>query len=563
MSVRLFYPILIFVLLSLGCGSGEPVRESAWFSDVTERAGITFVHDARREGEFLFPEINGSGAAFLDYDRDGWLDVYLVQSGIDLRNPGDDGSPNHLYRNRGDGTFEDVTEAANAGASGFGQGVACGDYDNDGWVDIYITNVGNNILLRNLGNGMFSDVTESAGVGSPGWSIPAAFLDINRDGLLDLYVGNYVDWSPEEERKCLIADTGRQDYCGPRTYNAASDALYLNLGDGTFENISVSAGLTGTTGPAMSLVCADLDSDGWLDIYVANDGSPNQLWINIGDQTFEDRAMLMGCALNGNGQAFGSMGTNAEDLDQDGDLDLFMAHFDRQPNALYLMENGYFEDASVRTDLARLTSTTSGFGAAFLDIDHSGEMWLYLANGKGNMSAEDSGVVDPYGEADQLFAFYRSEGLFVDHSHHLGSAGEVKFTGRGLAVGDYDNDGDPDLLINHNNGSARLLRNDVGNLSGNHWIKVRCLGPGGMSDVPGTVVRIKVGNRTFRRDIIPSHSYASSSDPWLHFGLGEATLVDEIFVFWPDGKTDRWRDVEVDQNFEAVHGSGTVIASTP
>ncbi|RLE21606.1 MAG: hypothetical protein DRJ65_15700, partial [Acidobacteria bacterium] len=546
---------LVPVLIILGCGGRDSGQEPAWFSDVSKEAGISFVHDARRSDDFLFPEINGAGAAFLDYNRDGWLDIYLVQSGSDLRQPEIAGAANALYRNRGDGTFEDVTEAAVAGATGFGQGVACGDYDNDGWTDIYITNVGANVLLRNQGDGTFADVTEIAGVGYPGWSIPAAFIDIDRDGLLDLYVGNYVMWSPEQERRCRIADTGRQDYCGPRTYRPEGDVLYRNRGDGTFDDITISAGLDAATGPAMSTVCADLDDDGWIDIYVANDGSPNQLWINRGNGTFEDRSLTMGCAVTGNGSAYGSMGTNAVDLDQDGDLDLFMAHFDRQSNTIYLMTNGFFEDASARADLVRLTSRTNGFGAAFLDIDHSGELWLYLANGRGNMAVTDVLDADPYGETDQLLAYRRDEGRFEDHSDRLGATREPPLTGRGLAVGDFDNDGDPDLLINHNNGPARLLRNDAGNRSGRHWIQIRCLGADDSSDAIGARVEISVAGRRYRRDLILSHSYASSSDPRLHFGLGENTLVDEVVVHWPDGSIESWHTVAADQVFTAVRGS--------
>lgn len=552
----------VLVAACCGCGGAEHTPERPWFSDVTASTNITFAHDARRSSDFLYPEINGAGVAFLDYDRDGWIDIYFVQSGADLRNPNESSAANALYRNQGDGTFEDVTIDAGAAATGFGQGVACGDYDNDGWTDIYITNVGTNVLLRNMGDGTFSDVTEVVGVGDVGWSIPAAFLDFDRDGWLDLYVGNYVLWSPEREYRCRIADGGLRDYCGPRRYQAEGDVLYRNRGDGTFEDVSATSGIGGATGPAMSIVCADLDQDGWIDIYVANDGSPNQLWINRKDGTFEDRSWVMGCAVSGDGTAYGSMGTNAEDIDRDGDLDLFMAHFDRQPNTVYFMKDGLFEDASARTNLARITSTTSGFGAAVLDPDHSGGSWIYLANGRGNARLDSAPGSDPYGEADSLLAFNKAEGRFEDQSHHL-SALKQPLTSRGLAVGDFDNDGDPDLVINNNHGPARLLRNDIGNRSGHHWLQIRCLDAEEKRDAIGAWVEVATADHRYIRQLILSHSYASSSDPRMHFGLGSAEIVEEIVVDWPDGRSERWRNVAVDQLFVAVRGAGNEGESLP
>lgn len=546
--------------IGAGCGRHDDGDGAIWFDDVTAEAGITFVHDARRSSDFLYPEINGAGVALFDFDQDGWLDIYFVQSGRDLRDPADIGEPNALFRNRGDGTFENVTEEAGAAATGFGQGVACADYNNDGWVDIYITNVGPNVLLQNQGDGTFIDVTSEAGVGWEGWSIPAAFLDFDRDGWLDLYVGNYVIWSADRELRCRIADSGRQDYCGPRSYQPEGDVLYRNNGDGTFEDISVSAGFGAAKGPAMSTVCADLDGDDWIDIYVANDAFKNQLWINRRDGTFEDRSLIMGCAVSGDGMPYGSMGTNAEDLDRDGDLDLFMAHFERQPNTCYLMRDGYFEDVSISSDLARLTSTSNGFGAAFVDVDHSGEYCLYLSNGRGNVSYLSSTHPDPYGEADLLLAFRVDELRFDNYSDHLGS--QEPLTGRGLAVGDIDNDGDPDMVINHNNGPARLLRNTIGDRSGHHWLQIRCLGVGGRDDI-GARIEVSAGGTRLCRHVIPSHSYASSSDTRVHFGLGDITVADEISIRWTDGRRERWKNVPADQLFTATYGSGNVLATAP
>ena len=393
-----------------------------------------------------------------------------------MKNPDAPAKPNRLYRNRGDGTFEDVTGRSGAGDTGYGQGLACGDYNNDGFVDIYVANVGGpSTLLRNNGDGTFNDVTEKAGVANGRWAITPAFLDYDNDGRLDLFATNYVDWSLE---KNVVGHTknGQQDYAGPRSFPAMSAILFHNNGDGTFTDVTQAAGIDKAFGAGMGIICADFNDDNLVDIYVANDSWANQLWMNQGNGTFEDRALETGCALSGTGLGQASMGTNVEDLDGDGKLDLFTTNYYAQGAILYLQgANGIFTDESMRVRLFGLTAARTGFGACFFDLFNDGSSCVYIGNGAAVVGGETHASDDSYSQKDMVLQWSQSSMTFTDISDRIGPAMDAAYTSRGVAVGDYDNDGAVDVLVSNNDGPARLLRN-VGTGS-NHWLMVRCLDP--------------------------------------------------------------------------------------
>lgn len=530
-----------------GAASVQPRQESqqTLLTDVTAKAGIDFVHDAVREGDFFFPEINGAGCGFLDFDNDGFLDIYLVQSGRSLKNSAGPGNSirtaktNRLYHNQQDGTFADVTEKSGAGDEGYGQGMACGDYNNDGHVDIYIANVGGpSALLRNNGDGTFTNVAQQAGVTNGNWAITPAFLDYDNDGFLDIFASNYVQWSAEGN---IVGHTktGQPDYTGPRSFSAMSSILYHNNGDGTFTDRTEAAGIGTAFGAAMGILCADFNNDSLVDIYVANDSWANQLWLNQGDGTFQDRGLERACALSGTGIGLASMGTNAEDLNGDGKLDLFTTNYHGQGAILYLQgNNGIFNDASMRSQLFGPTAAMTGFGACFFDLFNDGSACVYIGNGAAVMGGElqsrddasESG--DSYAQRDTVLQWSEPASRFLDITDRIGSAMHPIYATRGVAVGDYDNDGGVDVLIANNNGPARLLRNMAAE---HNWLQVRCLDASGKRDVIGAKIFVTVAGKTKRRDVIVNYSYASSSDPRIHFGLGQHSVVERIVVQWPGG----------------------------
>jgi len=525
--------------------------------EVTEAAGVDFRHDPVAKGNYLFPEINGAGCAVLDYDNDGLLDLYLVQSGRDLDDPEAPGKPNRLYRNLGGWQFEDRTAESGVGDTGYGQGVAVGDYDNDGFIDLYVANVGGpSVLLRNRGDGTFADVTRDAGVGNGGWGITPAFFDFDNDGDLDLFATNYVQWSPASDIACYSA-TGARDYCGPRNYPPSPSILYRNDGDGIFTDVSVESGIQTTFGAGMGIVCADFNDDGFTDVYVANDAHPNQLWINLGNGTFFDQAPTAGCAVGASGAALSSMGTNVEDFDGDGDLDLFSTNYHSQGSVLYLQEaEGLFLDVSAQTRLFATTAARTGFGACAFDLFNDGRLALYVGNGAAVMGGAVDTDRSPYAQTDSVLLWHESDRRFDDISARVGPVMDGAFVSRGVAIGDLDNDGAVDLLINNNDGPARLLRNVA--TGANHWLIVRCLTADGRRDALGATVWVTAGGRTRRRDVLVHHSYGSASDPRVHFGLGPSTSVERLEVRWPGGRTRTWTDFGADQVFEARFAEGAV-----
>ncbi len=528
-----------------------PPRQPGMLVDVTKPAGIDFVHDPLMRGGYLFPEVAGSGCGFVDVDNDDLLDIYLIQSGRDLTDPSAPAKPNRLYRNRGDGTFEDITESSGAGDTGYGQGMAIGDIDNDGDNDIYIQNVGPDVLLRNNGEGTFTDVTKQAGLGHPGWGIGCGFSDFDRDGRLDIFVANYVAWSVETDVKCEFE--GHRDYCSPEAYHPTADVIYRNNGDGTFTDVTADSGIADEPGPGMSAICADFDDDGLIDVYIANDTFPNRLWRNRGDWKFENVALTRGCAFNGQGLEEASMGCNAEDFDLDGDLDLFMCSYYGETQTLYLNQQHYFDDVTLPTRLGALTLRDTSFGACMLHLWNDHRRVIYIGNGA---AVEQTGTEPP--EADRPLTLYdmvlewsAEDHRFTDITATLGPAMQVLEVSRGVATGDYDNDGDVDVLISNNNGPARLLRNDAA--AGNRWFMVRVAGRYGARDAIGAKVFVTIGDTTYRRDVIVNYSYASTCDTRLHFGLGEAAQVDTLVIEWPGGQRRTWTALPADQVFVARH----------
>jgi len=530
-------------------------------------------------GEYYFVEIAGSGAALFDYDNDGDLDAYLVQG--DMLGAGksfDDAifKPqmslplmDQLYRNdlevKPDGSrslhFTNVTAASGLRALGYGMGVATGDCDNDGWIDLYVTNFGSNQMWHNNGDRTFTDVTARSGSDDSRWSASATFFDYDRDGWLDLYVVNYVNFRLANHKQCS-SPAGHPDYCGPLSYEGVADHLFHNRGDGSFEDVSGRAGILSEPSSGLGVVASDFNGDRWVDIYVANDQRPNVLWINQQDGTFRNEALLAGCAVNMAGQAQSSMGVEAGDLDNDGDDDLFTTHLNEESNTLYLsVRRGLFEDrtASAGLDLPSLAYT--GFGTAYLDFDNDGWLDIIVVNGAVHTIEAQfaSGSPYPLVQRNQLF---RNLGgaRFQDLSAKAGKVFELEEVSRGAAVGDVDNDGDTDVLISNNSGPVRLLINSVG--QSRPWLGLRLLGQQVRRDMLGARVAVVRSNgSTLWRRVRSDGSYCSSNDPRVLFGLGSNSAVERVEVYWPDGSSEQWSQIGVGRYTTLIEGSGHPIGA--
>jgi len=522
------------------------------FVDATEAAGIDFVHYNGAGGDYSLPEITGSGGALFDFDNDGDLDVYLMQGRMlkaGQSPPATVRLGNRLYRNDSlpgrAVKFTDVSHGSGAEIVAYGMGVATGDYNKDGWIDLYVTNLGSNNLLKNNGDGSFTDVTNRAGCDDSRWSTSASFVDMDGDGWLDLFVTNYVDFSIDVRRECFSNSSAR-DYCGPDSYDPVSDRLLRNRGDGTFEDVTTKAGMDQDKRAGLGVVAADFNGDGWTDIYVANDGDANHLWLNDkGSGRFKDAALLAGVAVNRMGAPEASMGVDAADVDGDGDMDLFMTHLERESNTFYLnLGNAVFDDRTVEMGLHVPSLSYTSFGTRFCDFDNDGWLDLMVLNGAVRIIEALARQGDPYPlhQRNQLFR-NNGDGNFLEISNQVGPAFDASRVSRGAAFGDVDNDGDTDVLICNNNGPARLLLNQCESNNKNNWIGIRAVDQDGRSDV--LQARIEVvdseGNSIWRR-IHTDGSFCSAGDPRVVVGLGKRTEVSEVIVHWPDGETLRWNN---------------------
>lgn len=515
----------------------EAPPSDRYLEDVAAAAGIEFVLETRLDERPWLPEIVAGGVAAGDFDGDGRVDLYFVQG------TGDGG--NRLFRNLGDWRFEDATEGSGAAdADRFGMGVATGDYDGDGDLDLYLANLGPDTLLRNDGDLVFTDVTSEAGLGQTGFGASATFFDADRDGDLDLFVTNYVDWSPERELDCRRA-SGERDYCAPDRYEAPSaDVLYRNRGDGTFVDASAASGITTAVGTGLGVVATDVDGDGLLDLFVANDGMPDHLWMNRGEWRFEEMATRAGCDRDLSGVPKAGMGVTVEDLDDDGDPDILVCNLGGETDSLHLNDGeGRFVDATNRRGLAAPTRRYTRFGLAFLDIDLDGRLDLYAATGRVGVGGRTFDPADPYAEPDLLLRGTPS-GRFESIEQDKGFVPAIR-TSRGLAVADFDDDGRPDLVVVDREAPARLLRN-VSERAG-RWIGIDLRDVDG-GPAMGARIEIERGDRVVTRWVRTDSSYLSARDPRIQVGLGEPDLEQvAATVTWPDGRQRRFEDLELDR----------------
>ncbi len=515
------------------CGGAVPTSEtdaSPWFEEGARAAGLSFEHRSGHDREFYTPEVVSGGVALFDHDDDGRLDVYLVQAGS-LLVPREERPGNRLFRNLGGRRFEDVTAGSGASDQGYGIGVAAGDADNDGRCDLYVTNLGPNVLLRNERGEAFEDVTGAAGVGDPGFGSSAAFFDYDLDGDLDLFVANYLIWSVESEQPCSNG-LGQRDYCAPAVYNApAVDVLYRNAGDGSFEDVTVEAGIDAAFGTGLGVVCGDFDGDGFPDVFVANDGRLDQLWMNEGGRRFQDRALALGCAMDQDGRAKAGMGVTAADLDSDGDLDVLVSNLRRETDSLYRNDGDYFTDVTARSGLGLVSRSFTRFGTGWADFDNDSWLDLYQANGRVASDVDGHGSSDPLAEPNLLFR--GGPGMSFQECEPRGGTRELLVhTSRGAAFGDLDNDGGIDLVVANRDAAPYLLWNRA--VRG-RWLSVRVLDAEGR-DALGAQVQVVFGERTLRREVRSAYSYCSASDARAHFGLGSGTSAVRLEVRWPDGE---------------------------
>lgn len=529
-SPRVWLFLLLFSILA----PSPERRQKVQFADVTKSAGIDWTHENGATAEKYLIETMGGGGAFLDFDRDGWMDIYLVNSGFHERSGRQGTGRNALYRNRGDGTFEDVTIKAGVAGKGYGNGVAVDDYDNDGWPDIYVTNFGPNILYRNRGDGTFEDVTERAGVAVGQWSTSAAFFDMDNDGVLDLFVCIYLDWDYDKNIYCGGKQQGYRTYCHPNYFNAISNVLFKNKGDGTFTDVTLQAGVD-ARGKGLGVVTGDVDRDGFQDIYVANDAVANFLFRNQGDGTFEETGLISGVAYGVAARPESGMGTDFGDFNGDGRMDLIVTNIDQEMNNLYMnLGDGFFSDVTIANGLGTVALLYSGFGVRFLDYDNDGDLDLMVLNGHvvDNIELYRSGV--EFAEPPLLLQNLGHG--FINAGAGSGEIWKRKIVGRALAAGDYDNDGDIDLLFVNNGHPPVLLRNDGGN--GNSWLGLHLVGTQSNQSAVGAIVTVTTDRGTIVRERHGGGSYQAAHDPRLLVGLG-AHKVRAVEIRWPSGITQR------------------------
>ncbi|MBN2476338.1 MAG: CRTAC1 family protein [Pirellulales bacterium] len=530
--------LLPWIAMAAAARGAEP--ELPVFTDVTEQAGIHVKHSY---GDYELDNIvegTGAGAVFFDYNGDGRLDIYFANGcwqkdvnhnrGRRLR----DQLCNTLQRNNGDGTFTDVTTEAGVGDRSFSFGCSAADYDNDGDLDLYVLNYGPNVLYRNNGDGTFTDVSGPSGLANPHWSLSAPWFDYDRDGDLDVYVANYLEYDAGKFRS-FYAATG---YPGPLSYSGRPDALYRNNGDGTFTDVTAEAGVHNTNGRGMSATVADLNNDGWLDVYVTNDGMENYFYRNTGKGTFEEEALVTGMAFGEGGQGVSSMGPAVGDVDRDGRPDIYVP--DMGYGCLLMNRGDYFEDRTAPSNLAVVCGQYTGWGGLLLDYDNDGYLDVFIANGNAHHE---------YSEEDVLMR-NDGRGNFIDVARQSGDYFHKKYVGRGATYGDFDNDGDLDLLVVNLNDSPRLLRNDGGNRHA--WLTIAARLHGGKRDAIGARLCVTAGALTQVQELMPVTGYLSQADPRVHFGLGKAPRADRVEIRWPDGRTTELENVEANQILTVV-----------
>ncbi len=537
---------LALILFSLVCWSDNDrssfPKTTISFSNATQEVGITFRHFDGRKGDRYFIETIGSGCAFLDYNNDGLLDLYLVNANhfpIDADQAQENEHTNQLYRNTGEGNF--VLENAGVEDKGYGTGVAVADYDGDDWLDLYVTNFGVNRLYRNLGDGTFQDVTQLAGVDDLAWGTGSAFADYDGDGWLDLYLTNYCQFELSDHRACV--EQGVDVYCGPEEFQGQADRLYRNLGNGTFQDVTESAGVNNPIGKGMSAIWSDYDDDGDLDLFVANDGTDNFLYQNNGDGTFQDVAWLAGVDCDDHGNVQGSMGIDFADYDNDGYPDLLVTNFQRQLNTLYRNEgNGFFNDVSFPTGLGYTLPFVS-WGTGIFDFNNDSYLDLFIVNGH---------IQDQIEHYDSSTTYLQADHLLVGDQYHKfhrtaisDNQSTVFRSGRGAAFGDYDNDGDIDILINNAHDQPTLWRND--SVTSGHWITIKLIGQKGNRHGIGAKVTVVATDRRWTSECRAGASYMSTNDSRVHFGLGSNARLEKVIVRWSNGQTNFIQEPLVDQ----------------
>ena len=543
--------LLVLNLTSLMKTKADATLKPPTFSEIAAKAGIRFRHHASRTTQKYLIETMGAGVAWLDYDGDDRLDLFFVNGAAIKDTMPENGEPdkqpprywNRLYKNIGGERFEDVTKKAGLRGSGYGMGVAVGDYDNDRWPDLYVTNFGRNLLFHNEGDGTFRDVTSRAGVAAGGWSTGAAFLDYDRDGDLDLFVARYMDWSFRDNPLCETTSASERMYCHPDLFESTTHLLYRNLGDGKFREVGQETGIADSTGKGLGVALNDYDLDGWIDIFVANDSVSQQLFHNDGDGTFTENALLLGVAYDADGQEFAGMGVDFEDFDNDGWPDVFVNALSLEGYVLLRNMRAEFEDIADRTGIARLSSRFSGWGTQFIDYDNDGWKDLFVAQAH----VLDNITLDfpELSYAQPLLMLKNLRGQFEDISDQSGAAFHTAWVSRGASFGDFNNDGFIDVAVNTNDGAPLLLRN---NGNGGRWITVDTAGSHSNRDGIGAQVRIVGSSGVEQYGMVSTAgSYLSANDKRLHFGMGEDMTVKEIEIVWPRGAVQRLTDIPTNQ----------------
>ena len=521
---------------------------SDWLIDIAPAADVKFNHDSGIQGDYFLPEIMGSGAAVFDYDNDGYLDIYLINSGS-----AGQGASNRLFRQTADGTFTDATEESGLGDQGYGMGVAIGDIDNDGDLDLLATNYGDDHLYRNNGQGAFTEITAAAGIKGLRWSTSAAFCDVDEDGYLDLYISTYVTNNPPF---ACTNGAGEIDYCGPNAYRGVADQLYHNNGDGTFTDISAASGISQAVNNGLGVVCFDFNGDSHDDLFIANDGERNQLWLNDGKGNFVDRGVAFGIAVNLFGETEASMGIALGDVNGDLGLDLFLSHLDEETNTLYISTKGYtMMDATTRSGLGIASVPYTGFGTALFDADHDGDLDLAVANGRvrrGQEQGESLNLFHRIYAEPNLMMENTGSGEFRDFCNSTEPFCQSPAVSRGLLTADIDRDGDLDMLVTNSNGPVQLFQNNIPKHGG--WLMLRVTELN--RDAIGALAKIRTGKNWLVRPVIHTYSYLSSGDATVHFGLAQTGRVDEIEITWPDGVVEQFPGTDSNQLLIIRRGDG-------